>query len=86
MWLTVVWLEQTEGPLAVAPGFIPIACTVFLGFYSLWIYTLLSLDVVGRALDLSQSKVPYPHRWWREEEMGGEEGVGIWIGIFFKSN
>ena len=51
---------QTVDPLAVAPGFIPTACTDFLGSCSLWMGTLLSLDIVGRALDLLQSNVPYP--------------------------
>ena len=62
MWLTVVWLGQTEGPLAVTPGFIPTACTSIFGTYSLWMDTLLSLDIVGRALDLTQGNVPYQER------------------------
>ena len=49
---------QTAGPLAVAPGFIPTAFTDFLEVHSLWMHTLLSLDIVGRALDLPQSNVP----------------------------
>ena len=64
-------------------------CTGFLGSYSLWMYTLLSLDVVGRALDPPQSKMHYPLLGLegggvREcvEGMERGEGVGIWIGIF----
>ena len=78
MWLTDAWLGQTEGPLAVAPGFIPTACTVFLGTYSLWMDILLSLDIVGRALDLPQSNVPYSVGMDRSEVRGkgrrGESG------------
>ena len=54
-----VWLGQTAGTLAVTRGFIPTACTGFWGTHSLWMDTLRSLDIVGRALDLSQSNVPY---------------------------
>ena len=50
---------QTVRPLAVAPGFIHTACTGRLRTYSLWMNALLSLDIVARALDLFQSKVPY---------------------------
>ena len=71
MWLTVAWLGQTEGSLAVAPGFIPAACTGFLGFYSLWIYTLLSLDIAGRALNFPQSKVPNPYLGFEGSEVEG---------------
>ena len=39
--------------------FVYTACTGFLGSYSLWMYTLLNLDVVGRALDFPQGRVPY---------------------------
>ena len=42
---------HTAEPLAVAPGFIPAVCTGFLKTYSLWMNTLLSLDIVGNALD-----------------------------------
>ena len=52
-------LGQTEGPLAVAPGFIPTAFTDFLGI-CLLMDTLLSLHIVGRSLDLSQSNVASP--------------------------
>ena len=95
MWLTVAWLWQTEGPLAVALGFVSAACTGFLGSYSLWIYTLLSLDVVGRTLDLPQGKVPCLQLGLKVdgvaeyvEGMEGREEVGIWTGIVFlkKSN
>lgn len=43
-------------------------------------YALLSLDIVERALDLPQSKVPYP--------LIGLDGGGvkIWIGIFKKKS
>ena len=29
MWVTAAWLGQTEGPLAVTPGFIPTVCIGF---------------------------------------------------------
>lgn len=35
MWVTAACLGQTEGPLARAPGFVPVACTGFLETYSL---------------------------------------------------
>ena len=60
MTLIVAWLGKTVGPLTVAPEFIPTACAAFVGTHSLWIYTLLSLDIVGRALDLPQTNVHYP--------------------------
>ena len=60
MWHIYAWLGQTEEPLAVAPGFIFTVFTGFGGTYSLWTDTLVSLDIVGRALNLSQSNVPYP--------------------------
>ena len=76
----------------MALGFVSNACTDFLGSCSLWMYTLLSLDVVGRALDLAQSRVPCPPLGLEGdvvgvhvEGMGGEEGVEIWIGIFLKN-
>ena len=34
MWLTIAWLEQTEEPLAEAPGFIPTTCTGSFETYS----------------------------------------------------
>ena len=55
----VIWLEKTDGPMAVAPGFISTACTGFLGNYSLWMDTLFSIDIVERDLELPQSNVPY---------------------------
>lgn len=58
MWLTVVWMGQTEGPLVVATGFIPTAVLTFLETDSVWMDTLFILDIVGRALDLPQSNVP----------------------------
>ena len=74
MWLTGVCLGQTEGPLAVAPGFIPTACTGFLGTYSLWMNTLISLEIVGMTFGLPQNNVPYPLRVLERdgvEESGG---------------
>ena len=62
-------------------GFVSTICTGFLGSYSLWIYTLFNLDVVGRVLDFPQSRVPCPLlglegvKWegvWREWEKGRE--------------
>ena len=69
--------------------FIPNACTGFLETYSLWMDTLLSLDIVGRGLDLPQSNVLY-FLWGVDGgEVGeyvkgirGEEGVGTWIGMY----
>ena len=70
---------QTEGPLAVARGFIPNGYTRFWGTYFLWRDTLLSLDIVGRAwafpralsLTLSEEwmEVGFGKRWkeWEEE-------------------
>ena len=46
-----------EGPLAVAPGFFPTACTGFLGIYYLCMDTLLSLDIVGRVLPQSKESM-----------------------------
>ena len=46
--------------LAVAPEVVPTVSTGFFGTYSLWMDTFLSLDIVGRALDLPQSNVSYP--------------------------
>ena len=73
----------------MALGFISTACTGSIGSYSLWMYALLSLDVVGRALDFSQGRVPCPLLGLEGgevegylEEMEGGEGVGLWIGIF----
>ena len=89
MWMAVVWLGQAEGPLVVALGFVSPACTGFLGSYSLWIYALLNLDVVGRALDLPQGRVPCPplgqegEKWkgvWRDWEEGREWKFGL---VFF---
>ena len=78
--VTVAWLGQTEGPLAMAPGFIPPSCTGFLGTYSLLIYIFLSLDIVERALVLPQSKCALHslrsgwglgrRKRWREWELG----------------
>ena len=52
-------------------------------------YTLFSINVVGRALDLPQGRVPCPLLGLEGREVrglvegvGGEEEVGIWIGIF----
>lgn len=42
MQVTVPWLGQTAVPLAVATGFIPTACSGFLGIYPLRMGTLLS--------------------------------------------
>ncbi|CAO2629443.1 hypothetical protein LEMLEM_LOCUS20494, partial [Lemmus lemmus] len=42
-------LGQTEGSLTVALGFVSTACSGLLGSYSLWMYTFLILDVIGRA-------------------------------------
>ena len=53
----------------MTPGFIATACSGFLETYSLWMETLISLDVVRRALDLPQSKVPYP--------LLGLKGIGV---------
>ena len=70
-------MAGADWPLAVALVFISTKCTVFLGFCSSWIYTLLSLDLVGKALDLPQTKcltLSYEYmgvRWedvWREWE------------------
>ena len=60
MWVTVACMSQTVGPLAVEREFIPIACTGFWGqdLFSLD-GTLLSIDVVGRALDFPQNNMPY---------------------------
>ena len=54
------------------------------GTYFLWIDTLLSLDIVGRALYLPQSNVPYP-LWgvdgdegrWKEWKEGREWELGL---------
>ena len=75
MWLTIADCqpEQTEGPLSVAPGFIPTACTGFFGTYSLWMDTFLSLDIVGRALNLAQSNVPFLFEEWIGEWAEWEE-------------
>ena len=59
MWVTVAWLGQTVGPVAVAPEFITTACTGYVETYSVWMGTLLTLDIEGKALDLPQSNVPY---------------------------
>ena len=73
------------GVIGSAPGFIPTACTAFLGNYSLWMDTLLSLDIVGRPLDLPQSNVPHCLWWvdagWVGGKWGGE-GVETWIGMY----
>ena len=84
--MTVVWLGQTAGPLAVTPGFIPISCTSFWGNHSLWLDILLSLDLVERVLDLPQSNVPTLSEECKGgvgvkvKVMGGEKGVGTMIG------
>ena len=66
--------------------FVSTACTDFLGFYSLWMYTLLNLDVVGRALDFPQGRVPYPllrlDGVGKKICGGSRRSVGISIGIF----
>ena len=88
MWLTVIWLGQTEGPQAVAPGSY---CRYwfFAILISLHVY-LAQPNIVGRALNLPQSNVPYLlcglDGGEVEEcvmEMGGREGVETWIGIFY---
>ena len=89
MWLTVAWLRQTEGPLAVAPGFIPTACTGFFNTYSLWVDTLLSLDIAERSLDLPPEPCALPSLRGGWDGLGryldgmeGGEGVGTWIGMY----
>ena len=54
-------------------------------------YTLLSLDVVGRALDFPQGNVTYSllgkeggKMGGCVEGIGGGEKVGIWVGFFLK--
>ena len=49
------------------------------GTHSLWKDTLLSLDTVGRALNLPQSNVPYPLSGlgWREWKEGREWELGL---------
>ena len=88
LWVTVVWLGQAVGPLAVGAGLIPTACTGFFGTHSLWRNTLLSLNIVSRTLVLPQTNVPYPlrrvdGRWCvgKLEGTGGEEGVKTGIGM-----
>ena len=80
-------MRQTEWPLTVTLGFVSTAFIGFLGSYSLCMYTLLNLDVVGRSLNLPQGRVPCPFLGLEKvgvcvEGVGGGEGVGIWIGIF----
>ena len=62
-------------PFAVAPRLMSTVYTVFLGTYSFWMDNLLSLDIVGRVLDLSQSNVPYNllglSGRWDEKRDGG---------------
>ena len=97
MWVTVVWLGQTES-LAVRPGFIPTALYWIFGAHFLWRDTLLSLDIVGRALVLPQSNVidfvdfpwktlPSLRSGWgvgwggKVKGTGGGEGVGNRFGM-----
>ena len=54
--------------MTVALGFVSNAVTGFLGSYSLWMYTLLNLVVVRRALDFPQGRVLCP--------LLGLEGLG----------
>ena len=67
MWMTVVWMGQTAGLLAVAPGFIPTACTDFLGSYSLWGY-LAQPRYSRKGLE------PFSKQCVLDEWMGGEVG------------
>ena len=65
--VTVVWLGQTVVPLAVAPGFVPAACTGFFEHILLgWIPY--SAGYMWRALFLPRSNVFWPL------EDGGENG------------
>ena len=67
----------------------PTACPRFLETHSLWKDILLSLDIVGSALELPRSNVYYP-LWGVDgggieryvEGMGGAEGVGTWIVMY----
>ena len=75
MWVTVVWLGQIAEQLAMATGFVSPPWTGIWGTYSLWKDNLLSLDIVGRVLDLPQSNVSYPlWIWGAGWEVGGVEG------------
>lgn len=62
--ITVASLGQTVGQGAVAPGFISSALTACTCSPkrqpTLWMDTMYRLDIVGKALDLSQSNVLYP--------------------------
>ena len=69
--------------MIVALGFVSTACTGFLGSYSIWMHTFLSLDVGGRALDFPQGRVPCPlldrtgcKRGFGEEQEGSERKGG----------
>ena len=75
--------------MTIALEFVSTACTGFLGSYSLWMYTLLNLDIVGRALNFPQGRVPCPllgcegvgcEDVWREWEEKREWEFGL---IFF---
>ena len=57
---TVPWLGQTAGATGSGTRIYPYCMYWLFETYSLWMDTLLSLDTVGRALDLPQSNVPYP--------------------------
>lgn len=59
MWVTVIWLGKIEGPLAVALGFITTACIGFLVTHSLRIDSMLSIEIVERALNLPHSNANY---------------------------
>lgn len=84
-------MGQTERPLAMAPEFIHTACPGFFGSYSFWMKTLLSPVIIGTALYLPPSNVPYRiqrvvKRWgWRYvERMGEGEEVETWINMYNK--
>ena len=59
----------------MAQGFIPTACTGFVGTYSLWMDTLPTLDIVSSALDFPQSNVPFSF-CGVDEGWGGKLGRG----------
>ena len=79
--------------MIMALGFVSTACTGFLGSYSIWMHTFLSLDGEGRALDFPQGRVPCPllgleggeGEWERRRKMGRWEKVEILNGIIYKA-
>lgn len=90
MWLTVVWLRQTEGHWQ---GHWDLSLLHVLTFgiqYSLDVYIgQPKCSREGHVSSTMQSAVPFLRirAWWGGEcmeRMGGREGVGIWIGIFVK--